>query len=267
MTSSPDLLVATELTLRKGGKQLLDAVSLRIAGGETVALVGPNGSGKTTLLRCLIGLERSDAGSVMLEGRSLARLTARERAASIALLAQHNAMDEAITVLEYVTTARYRWDETRASATEHAERALEEVGALEHARQLLPTLSGGERQRVALAALIAQDARIQLLDEPANHLDPARQAQSYALLGRMQQRRSSLVIVTHDINLLSYLHWPDRVRVVGMSGGKVAFEERYDDPRLVGELADLYGVPMQRVQSQGHSFILPELDAARIGNS
>ena len=256
-------LLVDAVALKKGSKFLLDGVSLRVESGETVALVGPNGSGKTTLLRCILGLERPCHGKVSFAGKSSLRLTAKERAQMVAFLAQHTNTDEAISVIEYVATARFRFNESRAASEKAAYQALARVGAEELARQPVNCLSGGERQRIALSALLAQDARIQLLDEPANHLDPARQAQSYALLGEMQLLQTTMVIVTHDVNLLGYLHWPEQVRVLGMSSGKIAFNLQYGDDALVGELSRLYGVPMQRVESAGHTFILPILDAAK----
>jgi iron complex transport system ATP-binding protein len=251
------------VTVTVGRRTLLDGIDLRIESGDTVALIGPNGSGKTTLLRSVLGLQKLSRGVVRFDGRSLESLSAKERANAVAFLAQHSNAEEAISVLEYVAAGRYRFDEARSVSEAAALAALKRVGAEELADQLIPTLSGGERQRISLAALLAQAALIQLLDEPANHLDPARQARSYALLGEMQQELCTMVIVTHDINLLGYLRWPERVRVVGLAEGKLAFDLGYGDERLVSALSELYRVPMQCVKSAGHRFILPELDAAK----
>jgi iron complex transport system ATP-binding protein len=251
------------VTVVAGARTLLDGIDLRIQSGETVALIGPNGSGKTTLLRCVLGLQKLSRGTVRFDGRSLTSFSAKDRARVVAFLAQHSSAEEAISVLEYVAAGRYRFDETRRTSEAAALTALARVGAEDLAAQLISTLSGGERQRIALAALLAQSATIQLLDEPANHLDPARQARSYALLGEMQQELCTMIIVTHDINLLGYLHWPERVRVIGLSEGKLAFDLRYGDEGLVSALSALYRVPMQCVKSAGHRFILPELGAAK----
>lgn len=256
-------LVIEGATVSVPRRRLLDRIDLRIETGETVALIGPNGSGKTTLLRCILGLQKLSSGQVLFDSFPLDRLSARARAEKIAYLSQHTSIEEAITVLEYVAAGRYRFDESRQKSHAAARQVLARVGAEELSTQIISSLSGGERQRIALAALLAQDARIQLLDEPANHLDPARQAQSYALLGEMQEQRCTMVIVTHDINLLGYLHWPERVRVIGLSEGRMAFDLRYGDAALVEALSRLYGVPMQCADLAGHRFILPILDLAK----
>jgi iron complex transport system ATP-binding protein len=252
-------LVVDGVTVTVRGRNLLDAISLRVESGEVVAVLGPNGAGKTTLLRCILGLVRPTLGSVFLGGTDNRTLTTKQRAGLVAHLAQHASFDDALTVLEYVAAARFRHDETRRASERAARAALERVDALNLAERRLGPLSGGERQRVALAALLAQQAAIALLDEPANHLDPSRQAQSYALLGELQQAGSTMLIVTHDINFLSHLWRPNRVRVVGMKQGRSAFELPYGAEQLCDELSELYGVRMRRFFEHGQALIVPEV--------
>ncbi len=247
------------VTLLAQGNRLLDDFSLQVEAGEVVALLGANGAGKTTLIRCILGLLCAARGSVLLEGEESHSLPAKRRAALVAHLAQHATSDDTLTVLEYVAAARFRHDEGRAASERAARAALRRVDAENFVERRLGPLSGGERQRVAIAALLAQEARTLLLDEPANHLDPARQAQSYALLGELQQAGQTLLIVSHDINLLAHLAQPERVRVVGMKQGRRVFELPYGDESLCDALTDLYGVPMRRFQEQGHQMIVPSI--------
>lgn len=237
--------------------RLVSDFSLQVEAGEVVALLGPNGAGKTTLLRCILGLIRPSLGSVLLDGVETLSLTAKRRAALVAHLAQHTVRDESLTVLEYVAAARFRHDESRAASIRAAHQALARVDAESLADRRLGPLSGGEHQRVALAALLAQEASVLLLDEPANHLDPARQAQSYSLLGELQQAGQTLVIVTHDVNLLAHLANSEHARVVGMRQARRAFDMPYGHDDLCAALAELYGVPMSRFQHEGHRLIVP----------
>jgi iron complex transport system ATP-binding protein len=250
-------LVVAGVTVTLRGRNLLDAISLRVESGDAVALLGPNGAGKTTLLRCILGLVRPTRGSVLLHGADHRTLSAKQRAGLVAHLAQHASFDDALTVLEYVAAARFRHAETRRASERAARAALDRVDALNLAERRLGPLSGGERQRVALAALLAQQAAIVLLDEPANHLDPSRQAQSYALLGELQQAGSTMLIVTHDVNCLAHLWCPERVRVVGMKQGRCAFELPFGADQLCDEISELYGVPMRRFFEDGQVLIAP----------
>jgi iron complex transport system ATP-binding protein len=250
-------LLVDGVSVSRGGKNLLNGFDLRVEHGEVVALVGPNGAGKTTLLRCIMGRVQPTRGTVMLDGVDTMRLSAKQRAQRVAQLAQHLVMDDEITALDYVIAARFRHDEPRTSSARAAAVALERVDAGAFRDRRLRQLSGGERQRVAFAALLAQEAAALLLDEPANHLDPARQVQSYQLLGELQSAGATLLIVTHDINLLSHLFAPEHVRVVGMRAGENLFELALGAEELPRALSELFGIPMTRLMGEGQSLIVP----------
>jgi iron complex transport system ATP-binding protein len=237
---------------------LLAEVSLALEPGQLLALLGPNGAGKTTLLRVALGLLRPDRGQVLLDDEPLERLSPRERAARIAWLPQHAPGVDDLSALEVVASARFRFDEPFARSRREAHAALERVGVAHVAERPVGTLSGGERQRVSLASLLAQSAPILLVDEPANHLDPAQQIDVYRLLGELWREGRSVVCVTHDVNLLRHLGSPERVRVMGVAQGKLAFESSFAGPRLPNELGALFGVRMHEITLAGSRVILPE---------
>jgi iron complex transport system ATP-binding protein len=249
------VLELRELGVRFGDRALIDGVNLSVARGELLALLGPNGAGKTTLLRAALGLVREERGEVLLGGQRVRTVPPRKRASLVAWLPQERPASEALNAIETVVAARYRFDETRASAQAAARRALERLGVGEHAETPVTRLSGGERQRVALAALVAQEAELLLLDEPANHLDPAQQAETYALLGALVREGAGILCVTHDVNLISYAGVP--ARVVGLARGKLAFETRYDAQDLPARLAELFGVAMEPVTVGSRRLVVP----------
>jgi iron complex transport system ATP-binding protein len=112
---------------------------------------------------------------------------------------------------------------------------------------------------VALAILRAQEAQILLLDEPANHLDPAQQRTTYKNLGDLWRKGHGLVCVTHDINLLGALERPNEetpIRVIGMGHGELVFDSHYDAPELPELLSDLFGVPFTAVDHAGSRYLL-----------
>jgi len=239
-------------------RRLLDAVDLTLDPGQLLALVGPNGAGKTTLLRAMLGLTAADQGQIWLGDTGVSSLRPRERAARIAWLPQHSNGAEDLSALEVVTAARFRFDESFAHSAREAQRALERVGVGAVAERALATLSGGERQRVALAGLLAQAAPILLVDEPANHLDPAQQIDVYRLLGELWREGKSIALVTHDVNLLRHLGDAERVRVAGMAQGKLRFEATLAAPELPQQLGELFGVQMRALSLDGQRVLMPE---------
>ena len=229
------------------GRTVLTDVSLEFSAGRAVALVGPNGVGKTTSLELALGLLTPTHGRVELDGRPVGRWSPRERAARVAWLPQAAHATEPLPAWEWVAAARYRFGESLAAARNAAERALHQVGVGDLTARPVTRLSGGERQRVALAALFAQEADVLLADEPASHLDPALQLETYARLGAAVRAGQGLGVVTHDVNLLGALDCP--VDVVGLRHGRVRFTCGYDDPDLSQHLSHLFDVPIARVEA------------------
>lgn len=252
----------TELELSHLGvnvrdRALLAGISLRVERGELVALVGPNGAGKTTLLKTVLGLRSPTSGAVTLSGRSAHALSALERAALVAWLPQHVRADEPISALETVAAARFRFQEPRRESLARARAALARVHAKDYAERRITELSGGERQRVAFACLLAQEANLLLFDEPANHLDPAQQLEIYRLVGELWREGRTIVCINHDVNLLNHVGDAERVRLVGMNGGRIELEARLTDPQLPEKLGDLFSVHMHAIEDGRQRFILP----------
>jgi iron complex transport system ATP-binding protein len=212
-----------------------------------VFLLGPNGAGKSTLLRAVLGLETPTAGKVSVGGDATLDLPPRERARRVAWLPQSQPTERSLRVWELVAAARFRFLESPTVARRQAETALGRVGAAVFSERLAYQLSGGEQQRVKLACLLAQEAPLLLLDEPANHLDPAQQVEVYRLLGKLWSDGLTLLCVTHDINLVPLVGVQKRVRVVGLEAGAVVFDLPLNDPSMAERLGELFGLRFQRI--------------------
>jgi iron complex transport system ATP-binding protein len=234
-----------------GGKAILRGVSLALARGDLRVLVGPNGAGKTTLFRAALDLVRPVRGSVLLDGRPVSSWRAADRAARIAWLPQQESVQEDVRVLELVAAARFRFTERRAWTEARARAALDELEAGRFAERRLFQLSGGERQRVAIAGLLAQEAPLLLLDEPANHLDPAQQIEIYRTIGRLRARGFGILCITHDLGLVNHARAaeaPQPIEVVGLADGEIRFAVDFRDPALGRHLADLFGVAVRTIE-------------------
>lgn len=236
------------VTLAGHERPRLSNVEFDLATGECAFLIGPNGAGKSSILRLALGLEKPDQGRVYLGGQSVDELDAKRRAAQVAWLPQQLSFEQALSARDVVAAARYRFGESSARAHAHAHEWLARVQAAALADRRVTKLSGGELQRVKLAALLAQETPLLLLDEPANHLDPAYQLEVYRLLGSQWLRGLGILCVTHDINLLSLLPSPERIRLFGVQRGELRFVTSYADPALCEKLGDLYGIEFEQIE-------------------
>jgi iron complex transport system ATP-binding protein len=252
-----------DISVEVAGRTLLSSICFRIEPGELVALVGRNGAGKSTLLRTALGLIKPSRGEVRIAGRSICSLSKRARAACLAWLPQHVTVNEDLTAVEFVVGARFRFDEGYASSVAAARRALARVGVAELHARVVTSLSGGERQRVAVAALLAQEAPLLMMDEPASHLDPAQQIATYRLIGELWRGGHGVLCVTHDPNLFHHAlagASPDRVRVIGLNAGAVSFERRLGDPAFADALTRTFGVRIATLRYNGSDVFIAVSD-------
>ncbi len=214
-------LIGIDLTLGAGAARVhvLKNLSLKIARGETIGLIGPSGSGKSTLLMTLAGLERPDAGSACVDGRDLTKLDedslARFRGENIGIVFQSFQLIPTMTALENVAAPLELAG--RRDAFSRAAEELAAVGLGERLSHYPRQLSGGEQQRVALARALAPDPLILAADEPTGNLDSDTGAGIIDLIFEQKNRRgSTLVLVTHDASLAARCD-----RVVRLRSGRI----------------------------------------------
>ncbi|AOZ69145.1 iron ABC transporter [Rhodobacter xanthinilyticus] len=217
------MLLATGLTARLGGREILHGVDFEARPGQITAIVGPNGSGKTTLLRRLTG-DLAGGGAISLEGERLADLAPRALARRRAVLPQASTLGFPFTLREVVAMGH------QAGAAAHlpgvVEAALAEVGLGAKAERFFQDMSGGEQARGHLARVRAQvwepvsEGRPAWLfvDEPVAALDIGHQLQVMGVLRRFARAGGGVVAVMHDLNLTA-MH---AGAMVLMEGGRVA---------------------------------------------
>ncbi len=199
-------LMARNLSVSIGSVSVCRALELDIEAGSRWAILGVNGVGKTTLLSTLAGLHPPDDGKVLVDGNLLAALAPRERARRLGLMAQEDSFhinDPETTALDVALLGRLPhldwWRGESAHDIELAQTALAAVGLSDIAARRTSMLSGGERRRLALAALLAQEVALCLLDEPNSHLDLHQQIAFMDLLIGWDGR--TLVMTLHDVNI------------------------------------------------------------------
>lgn len=218
---SPPEVDAHRLTYATETRTLVQDVDLRTARGEFVGLIGPNGAGKSTLLRMLARVLPRTAGTIRLRGRDLDVLSAREVAASLALVPQTAPYTQGFHALELVLMGRYpHLGRMEAEGAADIDTAMDAMGLTEtdsFADRTLETLSGGERQRVFLARAVAQHSRVLLLDEPTANLDILHQLKILRLVRRFVDEGLTAIAAIHDLNMAS--RYCDRL--VALSEGRI----------------------------------------------
>lgn len=222
--TSETFIAAGKLDYHIGKLWVLKDVSLRVGRGEYLILAGPNGAGKTTLLKCLGGLLGRQLNVCVL-GRPLHKYPRRELAKLIGYVPQYSVWDGSFTVAEFVMLGRYPYLQAfgMPSASDKAvvARMLAFTGLTKLAENRLTNLSGGERQKVFIAAALAQQSQLLLLDEPTTFLDPRHEAEISELILRINREYGvTIITVTHDINAAAV----NAHRIVALKDGKVAFD-------------------------------------------
>ncbi len=207
------------------GKCILAGVSATVAAGEFVSIIGPNGAGKTTLLKCLNRILPGASGRIAVAGAPLASYTQAQLARQIAYVPQAEGRQVDFTVFEFVMLGRYPHLSPFSSIRLDDERvvweALQATDMAAFADRLLDTLSGGERQKAFIAAALAQQAPILVLDEPTSFLDPHHQDEILGLLRRLNRDAGvTIVSVTHDLNGAALVS----DRLLGLRDGRVVLD-------------------------------------------
>lgn len=187
-------------------RPILRGVSMDVAPGEWLGILGPNGSGKTTLLRTISGFLSPTRGGVYLEGRPLAQMSRLEAARRLAVASSSSSGAMDFTVGELVLMGRTphlpRWSAEGPKDWAAVEKALAMTDAFHLAHRPAASLSAGEHQRVLLAAALAQEPAVLLLDEPTAHLDIHHQVEVMHLMERLRREQGITVVsVLHDLNL------------------------------------------------------------------
>ena len=236
------MLKIRNLTVTYGEIVALRGVSLSLAGGELLGVVGPNGSGQSTLVRAITRVVPLVEGDIQLDGKRAAALPQRELARRVAVVPQNPHLPEAFTVLEVALMGRtphlgLLQSEGRADLAA-VRRALEQTDTWCLAHRRVGELSGGERQRVVVARALAQETPLLLLDEPTAHLDVGHQAAVMELVRRLCRAEGTAALaVVHDLTLAS--QYCDRL--VMLNEGRVVAEGAPPEVLSPEVLASVYG--------------------------
>lgn len=240
------ILQATGISVRYPGAErlVLDAVDVRVAPGELVAVVGPNGSGKTSLTRALLGGVPLADGIVELDGIPIGGWDRRAIARAVGVVTQREETPFPIRVAEAVMMARYaRLGPLEAPRPEdHAavRQALERCDMWEFRQRPVDTLSGGEWQRVRVARALAQEPGLLVLDEPSAALDIGHEMQQFELINDLVAAGIGALVVSHHLNVAARF----ATSLVLLSEGRVAAHGTAGEVLRAETLGAVFGWPV-----------------------
>ena len=207
------MLKVENITYGTKQKEILKGISLQVKQGEFVGVIGPNGSGKSTLLKNIYKMLTPKSGDILLDGKSLVKMSNRQMAERLAVVAQESEANFDFTVGEVVQMGRYPRKRLMEAANgqdrEKVKESLQLVGMEDFLNRSFLTLSGGEKQRVLIARALAQETEMGILDEPTNHLDIGSQIKTLSLL---KHSGKTVLTALHDLSLAA--RFCDRIYVL-----------------------------------------------------
>ena len=236
------MLSIQNITAGYGGEPVLREVSIDVARGEFVGLIGPNGCGKTTLLRVVSGVLAPTAGRILLGDEELRRVGRRRLARTMACLSQDISLDLSFTVREVVMMGRSPHVPAVSRETgrdfEIVDRAMELADVSRLGDRLVNEISGGERQRAFIAMCLAQEPEVFLLDEPTSHLDVGHVLGILDLIRTLNRDEGMTVVaVFHDLNLAA--EYCERLLV--LNEGRIEALGRPQDVLTADMIRNVYG--------------------------
>lgn len=245
------IVEACEITVRRGGADVVRGVSLTARPGEVLGVIGPNGAGKTSVLRAVCGLDPLASGRVTYGGRTAQEIGRSAFGRTLAYLAQGGRIHWPLRVAEVVALGRLPHGAAEADAAVARAMAAAEVEGLRD--RTVGTLSGGERARVLLARALAVEAPVLLADEPVAALDPYHQLQVMELLRTSARTGTAVITVLHDLTLAA--RFCDRL--ILLKDGRALVQGPPSEVLQPDQMAHAYGVTVETGVRDGEPFILP----------
>ena len=222
--TNKNILKIDDFSFSYNGENVIEAINLSFQEGDYVSIIGPNGAGKSTLLKCINRILTGGQGHIELYGKELRKYSQKSLAQLVGYVPQTVEPVFSYSVREFVSMGRYPYLKPFARLSKDDENVVDEAiritGLSSFVHRNINQLSGGEKQKVYIAACLAQQPKILLLDEPNNHLDPKHRIEVQQTISDISRKLNiTIVHVTHDLSHITY--WSQKI--VALHDGKIAF--------------------------------------------
>lgn len=246
-----------DLGFRYGDREILHDISFSVEEGSVVSILGPNGVGKTTLLKCICNLHQPSSGEILVGGKAVSEMSAREKARHIAYVPQ-SSIPGAISVFDTVLIGRrpyIQWGTTR-NDLDITWSAMQSMHIDHISKKHTDRISGGEFQKTQISRAVVQEPEILIMDEPTNNLDISNQhITMHTVIDAVRKRGMCTIMTMHDINLA--VHYSDMF--IFIKDGTVAATGGYDI--ITEELIErVYGIKADVLHHKGKPFVIPQPD-------
>lgn len=249
---------AESVMLRRGGRKLLDDVSLELRAGEVLALLGPNGAGKSTLMSLLSGDVKPDEGRVLFGDREIHEWSLADLSRRRSVLLQDNALLFPFTVHQVVEMGRAPWRRTEREDedNEAISEAISTADIAHLGNRRVPSLSGGERARTAFARVMAGRTGVLMLDEPTAALDLGHQEAVLSLARDRAREGDAVLVVLHDLNLAGA--YSDRIAL--LREGRIIACDRPETVLTAETVSEVYRTPVEVIPHPvtGRGIVMPK---------
>lgn len=246
-------LQVENLTYDIGGTRILKDITFDVEENTFVGVIGPNGSGKSTMLKSIYGVNKPSGGNIYFEGEDLLKISSKDRAKKIAVLAQESGGQFDFSVQQVVEMGRYPHKNTLENYSKHdleiVDRVLYEMKLDNYRERSFNTLSGGEKQRVLIARLLVQESKFIILDEPTNHLDIGHQIEIMNIIKKMGVTVLSAI---HDMNMAAI--YCDKLVI--MKNGEVVTQGSVEETLTSEMLKNLFNVDAEIHDLKGRKHVI-----------
>lgn len=243
--------------IERGGRKLLDDVSLEVRAGEVLALLGPNGAGKSTLLSVLSGDLAPDRGEVTFGGRGISEWSLADLSRRRGVLLQDNHLLFPFTVHQVVEMGRAPWRRTplEDADTEAVSESIRSADIAHLGNRRVPSLSGGERARVAFARVMAGRTGVLMLDEPTAALDLGHQEAVLGIARDCARAGDAVIVVLHDLNLAGA--FADRIAL--LQEGRIVACDAPERVLTAEIISEVYRTPVEVIPHpvNGRGIVMP----------
>lgn len=239
-----------------GRQKVLNDISFKLREGKITTVIGANGCGKSTLFNIMTKNLKPQKGKVLLNGEDIQNLSLKNFAKQVAIVHQYNTAPNDLTVEKLVSYGRIAHGGFKRNYEEdekYIKFAMDITGVCEFSKKQISALSGGQKQRVWIAAALAQNTKILLLDEPTTYLDIRYQIEILRLIKKLNtEYKMTVVMVLHDINQsIAYSDY-----ILAMKDGKILSEGSHDEVINEKLIKEVYGIELKVENTEKGKFVM-----------